>query len=85
MPTMAAPTDFQGIAEIIGAIGISFPSIVAAIISIINLNRGTDRDVKLTQIHDLVNSQSEKLNRLSEAKGFEAGRDAERANPTEKK
>ena len=74
--------DYQGIALIIGSLGVAIPSIVAAVVSVIALNRGVARDTKMAQIHDLVNGQSAKLNALSEAKGFVEGGNAERANPT---
>ena len=41
------------------------------------------RDVKMAEVHDLVNGAAEKINRLTGEKAFVAGGDAERANPTE--
>ena len=76
---MAVTTDYQGIALIIGAVGIAVPSIVTSFLAVINNIRGTERDRNLKVIHDLVNGQSEKLNALSEAKGFAEGGNAERA------
>jgi hypothetical protein len=79
---MSGETDYQGIALVIAAVGVAVPSIIAAIVSLMNLNRGNVRDEKMAQIHDLVNGQSLKINAMSEAKGFREGMDQERANPT---
>ena len=79
---MAATTDYQGIALIIGAVGVAIPSIVTSFLAVINNIRGAERDKSLKVIHDLVNSQSEKLNAMSEAKGFAEGGEAERAKNT---
>ncbi len=77
--------DYQGIALIIAALGVAIPSIIGAVVSVIALNRGTARDTKMAQIHDLVNGQSAKLNALSEQKGFVEGGNAERAKSTKRK
>jgi hypothetical protein len=82
---MAAGFDYHGASELTLAVGVAFPSIVAAVVSVINMRNGMARDKKMVQIHDLVNGQSARLNALSEAKGFAEGANAERANPTERK
>lgn len=74
--------DYQGISLVIAAVGVTVPSIITAIISLIALVRGSARDVQMTKIHDLVNGQSAKLNAMAEAKGFVEGGNEERARPT---
>jgi hypothetical protein len=70
-----AGTDYQGIALLIGAVGVAVPSIVTSFLSVISLARQKE-------IHDLVNGQSAKINAMSEAKGFVEGGNEERARPT---
>lgn len=86
--------DSQGIALILGAVGILITTVGTFIVSMVTLfrqgradQRSTERDTKIAQVHDLVNSQSEKLNRAIEAgalaRGKIEGALEERANPSQ--
>lgn len=70
--------DYVGIATLIS-------SVTASVVAIVGVVRGAARDVKLAQVHDLVNGQSAKIQQLAADRGFVEGGDAERANPTPKK
>lgn len=78
----AQGVDYQGIALVIAALGVAIPSIIGAIVSVIALDRGRQRDTKLDNIQRHVNGMNEAIKAGARAEGVLEGGNAERANPT---
>lgn len=76
--------DLGGIAAIIGAIAALITVVGSFVMQVLTFARqgqlmaaGAARDGKLAEVHDLVNSQSEKLNEAIRSVAFAAGEKAE--------
>lgn len=85
--------DYNGIAVVIGAVGVLLASIGSFIVQMVALMRQRDNrqaiDQKLEALHVQGNSNLETARKLSEALGVEKGKqigvNEERANPMEPK
>jgi hypothetical protein len=77
--------DYQGIAIVIGAVGVFITGIGTFIGQMVGLARMGKMAATTDLTHNLVNSQSEKLNKAIEARalsdGIQQGRLEERSNP----
>ena len=82
---MAGTIDYQGIAEVIAALGVAIPSIVSAVNSVISNRRSARNEAKLNIIQTHVDGMNQMIAKGSHAEGVIEGGDAERANPTQPK